>query len=233
MSFLSQLAKGFVRSTVNQVGRDTGRVISNQIYGNAHSTPIKGVTYTNGIFYDESNNTQISENEFSSRLRTEGLKIQYFITHPLLKTFYFLLGIFATIMIKEFSNIYYALIPPAILAVLGICKAMVARYQMTVYYTKPTPTYTKDGRYSTGRRFTGHTLARIESTTIPTKSFIVKSWIICVVYILYAIMLYSVSIHITTFENGDIFGMWSAIGKCLLIVFVSLVVMDFLFKKTP
>lgn len=40
-SFLGQLAKGFVRSAVNQVGRDGGRVISNQIYGDAHSTPIR------------------------------------------------------------------------------------------------------------------------------------------------------------------------------------------------
>lgn len=233
MNFLSQLAKGFVRSTVNQVGRDTGRVISNQIYGNAHSTPIKGVTCTDGIFYDESNNTQISENEFSSRLRMEGLKIQYFVTHPLIKTFIFLMGIFATAMIKELSNIYYALIPSVLLVVIGICKAMVARHQMTVYYTKPTPTYTKDRRYSTGRRYTGHTLATVETTTIPTKSFIIKSWITCVIYILYAIMLYAVSTHITNLENGDMLEMWSLTGKCLLIVFTSLVVMNFLFRRIP
>ena len=40
MSFLNNLAKGFVRSAVNQVGRDGGKVISNKIYGNQHSTPI-------------------------------------------------------------------------------------------------------------------------------------------------------------------------------------------------
>ena len=42
-SFLGQLGKGFIRSAVNQVGRDGGRVISNQVYGDAHSTPIRGV----------------------------------------------------------------------------------------------------------------------------------------------------------------------------------------------
>lgn len=41
-SFLGQLGKGFLRSAVNQVGRDGGRVISNQVYGDAHSTPIRG-----------------------------------------------------------------------------------------------------------------------------------------------------------------------------------------------
>lgn len=40
MSFLNNLAKGFVRSAVNQVGRDGGKVISNNIYSRAHSSPI-------------------------------------------------------------------------------------------------------------------------------------------------------------------------------------------------
>lgn len=44
MSFLNNLAKGFVRSAVNQVGRDGGKVISNQVYGDAHSTPIRVVS---------------------------------------------------------------------------------------------------------------------------------------------------------------------------------------------
>ena len=39
-SFIDQLFKGFVRSAVNQVGRDGGRVISNEIYGNAHGIKV-------------------------------------------------------------------------------------------------------------------------------------------------------------------------------------------------
>ena len=38
-NFIQNLAKGFIRSAVNQVGRDGGKIISNQIYGDAHSTP--------------------------------------------------------------------------------------------------------------------------------------------------------------------------------------------------
>lgn len=41
MSYLNNLAKGFVKSAVNQVGRDGGKVISNQIYGNVHSKPLR------------------------------------------------------------------------------------------------------------------------------------------------------------------------------------------------
>lgn len=40
MSFLNSLFKSFIRSAVNQVGRDGGKVISNQLYRGAHTTPI-------------------------------------------------------------------------------------------------------------------------------------------------------------------------------------------------
>lgn len=43
-SFFNGLAKGFVRSAVNQVGRDAGRVVSNNIYGDAHSIPHRNVS---------------------------------------------------------------------------------------------------------------------------------------------------------------------------------------------
>lgn len=233
MNFISQLIKGFIRSTVNQVGRDTGKVISNQIYRNAHSTPVKGVTCTDGVYYDESNDTTISEQEFSSRLRMEGLKIQYFTTHPLLKTFYFVLGIFVTIMIIESTNKYYGLIPPAILIIVGICKGMAAKYQMTVFFTKYIPTYTQDRRYSTGRRVTGQTLGRIETSIMPTKSFKIKSWIICAVYVLYAVMLYIAALHIMKLAPGSALAMWSIIGKCAIIVLSSLVIMNSAFNKLP
>lgn len=41
MSFINNLLKNFIRSAVNQVGRDGGRVISNKVYGDAHSKPIR------------------------------------------------------------------------------------------------------------------------------------------------------------------------------------------------
>lgn len=44
MKFVTNLAKGFVRSAVNQVGRDGGKVVSNQVYGNKHSTPVRIAT---------------------------------------------------------------------------------------------------------------------------------------------------------------------------------------------
>lgn len=43
-SFINELAKGFIRSAVNQVGRDAGRVVSNNVYGDAHSIPHRNVS---------------------------------------------------------------------------------------------------------------------------------------------------------------------------------------------
>lgn len=43
MSFVNQLFKGFVKSAVNQIGRDGGRVVSNRVYKNAHAIKIQGV----------------------------------------------------------------------------------------------------------------------------------------------------------------------------------------------
>lgn len=39
----SSLAKLFIRSVVRQVGRDTGKVVSNKAFGDAHATPIRMV----------------------------------------------------------------------------------------------------------------------------------------------------------------------------------------------
>lgn len=42
-NFVNNLAKGFVRSAVNQVGREGGRVISNQLYNGRNYVPIQNV----------------------------------------------------------------------------------------------------------------------------------------------------------------------------------------------
>lgn len=52
MGFLSQLAKGFIRSGVNQIGRDAGKVVSNKIYGDAHSIPYRSVSGRGGAAGD-------------------------------------------------------------------------------------------------------------------------------------------------------------------------------------
>ena len=75
-NFTEDLAKGFVRSAVNQVGRDGGKVISNSIYGNAHSTPIRGIgKNTHNQFFDESTNEVISHINFFRFMRFKFLPV--------------------------------------------------------------------------------------------------------------------------------------------------------------
>lgn len=56
MSFLNNLLKGFVRSAVNQVGRDGGKVVSNNLYGDSHSTPVRHVPNNKSKKYKNPNN---------------------------------------------------------------------------------------------------------------------------------------------------------------------------------
>lgn len=78
MSFLTNLGKGFIRSAVNQVGRDTGKVISNSIYGDAHATPIRNVSKTDkGIYVDNINGEPINPEELRNRAWQEGWKPVY------------------------------------------------------------------------------------------------------------------------------------------------------------
>lgn len=66
MSFLQNLGKGFVRSAVNQVGRDGGKVISNKVYGDGHSTPIRGAGNSGSQEYNYIEGKEISIDEFQS-----------------------------------------------------------------------------------------------------------------------------------------------------------------------
>lgn len=74
MSFISNLIKGFIRSAVNQVGRDGGRVISNNIYQNNHSTPISSTNILQNI-----NNVEEVAQHQQERINTSNNIIKYII----------------------------------------------------------------------------------------------------------------------------------------------------------
>lgn len=74
---LYRFRKGFIRSAVNQVGRDGGKVISNSLYGNAHATPIRGVNMNqNKQYTDETTNEVITPEELRKRGESEGLYVK-------------------------------------------------------------------------------------------------------------------------------------------------------------
>lgn len=190
MSFLGNLAKGFVRSTVNQVGRDTGRVISNKIYGEKHSTPVRGIVYSDGNYYNKDSNQFISPEEFNRKLNEDGYKIQHFTSTPLAKVFLWSMGLIVTIFINVEDGGYWRLLAPAMLSIIGILKLLASLKTMSIYKNKRVGMYKTDLRYKGCTRYVGDTQQEIEYEVKPTQSYKIDMIIICIVYILLAIYMY-------------------------------------------
>lgn len=126
MRFFENLGKGLIRSAVNQVGRDGGRVVSNQLYGDAHSTPHRIVN----------NNTKpvIDGNDYVAQYAKEQTTI----------------GIILRVIFAFFFNLLGA----AVLLVYGLKKKSKAAF-VTIYRYEQVPIYRKDNRYKMGVRYTG------------------------------------------------------------------------------
>lgn len=144
-NFTEDLAKGFVRSAVNQVGRDGGKVISNSIYGNAHSTPIRGIgKNTHNQFFDESTNEVISPEELRLRAEAEGFQVSLFRYNAGIKIVLYIVSLFFAILV----------VPSIIIFIFGIMKF----FQKTVFMKKSVlvAQFVPDRRYKDGRRLNGH-----------------------------------------------------------------------------
>lgn len=138
------LGKNFLNSVVTQVGRDTGRAISNQVYGDAHSIPIRRV---NGKIYSQAENTEIHYNEAVTILEKDG----YYSNFKLMD-------------IALVSVIFFFTIPVAMVSVpFFLVRGYINISKKDTPYTKmvTVPTYVRDGRTSTGRRHTGYTQQKV------------------------------------------------------------------------
>lgn len=126
MGFFENLGKGLIRSAVNQVGRDGGRVVSNQLYGDAHSTPHRIVN----------NNAKpvIDDDDYVAQYAKEQT----------------VTGVILRVIFAFFFNLLGA----AVLLVYGLKKKSKSAFS-TVYRYEQMPIYVKDGRYKGGVRYTG------------------------------------------------------------------------------
>ena len=144
-NFLSDLGKGFVRSAVNQVGRDGGRVISNAVYGDAHAIPIRGIYQSkNNQYFDDTTNEVVSPEELRRRAEEEGFNISICKYKTSTKVVWYIISLF-------FS---FILLPSIILFVFGIKKVC----QKYVFMRKKITIaqYVSDKRYKTGNRLSGY-----------------------------------------------------------------------------
>lgn len=180
MSFLNNLLKGFIRSAVNQVGRDGGKVISNQVYGDKHATPVrmsgrnKNESVEPRILKDQ---TQTAPNKSREDLLNSGYQEAVF-EHSFISNFFLLIGSF----IIPFIGSFYWLI----VAVKNFNK------KTTLFYGYKKRAIRKaDKRYTTGSRIEGFKNVKVFSECSPkaTKSertiYIVKGVISLLIFIFY------------------------------------------------
>jgi hypothetical protein len=158
MGFLKQLGKGFVRSAINQVGRDTGRVISNQIYGDLHAIPIRGVVRKGGQFYSIYSKKIIDNSALRNILHDQGFNPELSIGNIFVKLFLVLLSCC-------FFAFWYPILK--IIAFIPIIcflsKGVIFLSQQYVEFSKmeDIPIYVSDRRYNTGRRLSGYTKRKV------------------------------------------------------------------------
>lgn len=135
MGFGKNLVKGFVRSAVNQVGRDGGKVISNQLYGDAHSVPHRSVNGSGG-----QPQLDILEEKY---LRTERASIPSNARVSLCVLLAFMFNVFG-----------------ALVLIISGYSRWKSRYTVKGWNVYSVPTYARDNRYRDGMRYEGDVLRR-------------------------------------------------------------------------
>lgn len=180
MSFLSQLAKGFIRSAVNQVGRDGGKVISNKVYVDSHSTPIRVTSGNNqgaGVI-----NEPVSPNYSSVSAGRAELEANGYQPEPLYSSFVLYILMFIGACILVFIGPLYFLIK-------GVMYLTKKETTFNLYGSQAI--YVADRRYKTGKRVDGHKTVKKDTIKVPAtpserSSYITKGALSMVVFLIFA-----------------------------------------------
>lgn len=130
-NFINQLAKGFVRSAVNQVGRDGGRVVSNQIYHGQNYIPIADVSQPTPPPAGNNPQQNIPSSAYSTTKPLSAGKIILFVA---LSLFLFPIGTIGVF-------------------IYGIVK--LCDYSDKIEWLETSPQYVQDRRYKSGVRYVG------------------------------------------------------------------------------
>lgn len=142
--FATQLAKGFVRAAVNQVGRDGGRVISNQIYNGQNYVPVAEVTPNQPMGAMPQQHHTIPSGAYSTTKQLSTGKIILFV---ILSLFLFPLGTIGVF-------------------IYGVVK-MIDKMD-TIEWVEEVPQFVQDRRYKTGSRYAGNALVKHKQKVMAT-----------------------------------------------------------------
>lgn len=188
MSFIENLAKGFVRSAVNQVGRDGGKVISNKLYKDSHSTPVRVVGSSSGEINSEPADYSSS---FNSRvdLTEAGYKAELLQSNLVLS--------------------FFMVIGGAILPIVGplywfyLAFRNLFKKHTRFYHFVEKPVYVQDRRYKTGQRLDGYSTVKEFSDVVAEPVTSER-----IVFILKGITALSVAISLASFQY-TIYDTWN------------------------
>lgn len=174
--FIGSLAKGFVRSAVNQVGRDAGRVVSNGVYGNRHSIPVRNV----------SGNERVIER---SEWRVEGTQaIEPSVNKAYFKAFLgFLLNIFG-----------------AVILIIAGYKRLKNKNTVKAWRTFSQSVYVADGRCRDGKRYDGDELIRRKVIVEATDEEVKLNEKIAKIYLIAGCVIIALQIIAWITYNGNV-----------------------------
>lgn len=198
-NLFSQLGKDFVRSAVKQVGRDGGKVISNHVYGDGHSTPVREV---GGAEYSFSNDIQdasrmidikcdgIMDLEGRKRAEAAGYTPKEGLNHWV---GCFGVGCYVILVYIMFACCVYSQKLTIFFVALVLIRALLKYKTKSRVLRKPyrQKTYDQDRRYKTGQRYAGDILIdhTIDVELYDTeKKIILKRTIMYVVMALFLIL---------------------------------------------
>lgn len=173
-SFINGLAKGFVRSAVNQVGRDAGKVISNNVYGDRHSTPYRNV----------SNGKRIVD---VGEVKDEGMQV----IRPSV----------TTAVIWSFVGLLFSFLGAIGLLVVGFKKLRNKNIAHAWVYESQA-VYVSDRRRKTGMRYDGDNLTRRKVEIMASEEDVELNERIAKVYLWAGFIILLLCITITMASNG-------------------------------
>lgn len=161
MGFGKDLAKGLVRSAVNQVGRDAGKVVSNQLYGDAHSVPHRSVGGS-GSGQPEFVGTNEHEVRIERCEPTSSTRVFFYV----------------------FVAFLFNFIGAVALLVSGYSRWQ-SRHSVNGWRVYSVPTYARDRRYRNGVRYEGDVLRRerimldADEWELQRNTTIARTYLIC------------------------------------------------------
>jgi len=161
---MANLFKTFTKAVVWQVGKDTGRLVSNSLYGDKHATPIRhiGKSGEEELFFivgERENKVEISADEYRAMKEADGWKVQYlFLGDSVgMNIWGWFLKIILFLICFPLSAIFIGIIPPLWMSI-----AKFRKKNIKMYKNELMESYTQDRRYRSGMRFNGYSMQKNE-----------------------------------------------------------------------